>query len=502
MASSDHWHTTAPIYIRIVALSIAFYDYLLTLPAEWRFYRGQRSWRLSPGCILFIAIRSVFISFPPLSRLIPGSIAHRIRLSSPSYTSILVLVTSSIGFFSHSFTDQSCAKYYMIPGVLKGEYLPIPNHSHMAFSMNTRSNIRTQFVSLFSLSPPIAQTMVSQLILGIRTINISRRAPWVTWTIAVAFTLASSAEGVLNLSNRVPLQGPRGNCVAGNAPPRLTAWLFYVFAMVYDIITLCISSIYLIDVSPNTGKIGRLVKIMLADGLVYFVALTGVNVLNLILYRSRDEADQSSGVALGYTLTWIMSQRILIHLRDAAAAHSRTQIVVSRQLPSAHSISHAMRSQFETKDHAPLSTALDLGDWSMASSHPRHSETTTTTTDGKASSSHMHSGDVESQSQSRSRSGRSGATASDSEFELNLQVQVQIEEMVTVEYTPEAHVRESYRTPRVLWRQEREREREGRRVWERVTGQGSQLPDSRKERGAEERDANESHLSDEGAAGT
>lgn len=35
------------------------HSYVLTLPAEWRFYRSQRSWRLSPGCILFIAIRSV-----------------------------------------------------------------------------------------------------------------------------------------------------------------------------------------------------------------------------------------------------------------------------------------------------------------------------------------------------------------------------------------------------------------------------------------------------------
>ncbi|KAM5533571.1 hypothetical protein V8D89_012787 [Ganoderma adspersum] len=414
MASPEHWHASATVYIRIIALSIAFYDYILTLPAEWRFYKGQRSCRLSPGCILFIAIR---------------------------YTSILALVTSAIGFFGHFFTDESCAKYYMIPPVLK-----------------------------------VVQTMVSQLILGIRTINISRRAPWVIWTIAGAFTVASAAEGVLNLSNRVPLKGSRGNCTAGNTPPRLTVWLFYVFAMVYDLLTLCISTCYLMEVSPNAGKIGRLVKIMLADGLVYFVALTGVNILNLILYRSTDELDQTSGVALGYALTWIMSQRILIHLRDAAAAHNCTQIIVSRQLPSAHSISHAMRSQFESKERAPLSTGFDLGGWSMAS-YSRHTETTT---DGKTSSGCMQSGDVESQSQDR----RSGATATtgSSELESDVLVQVQIEETITVEFDPEAFVRESYRTPRVLWGQDAARDR-----------------DSRREQGVE-RDASQSHLSDGGAA--
>ncbi|PIL27677.1 hypothetical protein GSI_10829 [Ganoderma sinense ZZ0214-1] len=476
MASPGHWHGSAMVYIRIIALSIAFYDYILTLPAEWRFYKGQRSWRLSPGCILFIAIR---------------------------YTSILALVTSAIGFFGHFFTDQSCAKYYMIPPVLK-----------------------------------VVQTLVSQMILGIRTINISRRAPWVIWTIAVSFIGASVSEGVLNLSNRVPLKGSCGNCTAGDTPPHLTVWLFYVLAIVYDLLTLCISTLYLLDISPNSGKLGRLVKIMLADGLVYFVALTGVNILNLILYRSTDEEDQTSGVALGYALTWIMSQRILIHLRgtplsprvtsplvspdcysplssetllrspsinchvspdllptphprgrwnrtDAAAAHNRTQIIVSRQLPSAHSISHAMRSQFESKERAPLSTGFDLGGWSMASSYPRYSETT----EGKTSSACVYSGDVESQTQSQSQGQgrRSGAMARDtnSEFESGVLVQVQIEETVTVEFDPQAFMRESYRTPRVMWGHDRERVA----AWGQDVAPTDRLStgDSRREQGAEER---------------
>lgn len=77
-------HTGTTTFIRVISLSIAFYEsvanhllcrttpdpvhsYLLTLPAEWRFYRSQRSWRLSPGCLLFIAIRSVpsLIHTPP-----------------------------------------------------------------------------------------------------------------------------------------------------------------------------------------------------------------------------------------------------------------------------------------------------------------------------------------------------------------------------------------------------------------------------------------------------
>ena len=34
----------------------------------------------------------------------------------------------------------------------------------------------------------------------------------------------------------------------------LTVWLFYVFAMIYDVFTLTVSSIYLIGFGPNNGK--------------------------------------------------------------------------------------------------------------------------------------------------------------------------------------------------------------------------------------------------------
>ena len=141
-----------------------------------------------------------------------------------------------------------------------------------------------------------------------------------------------------------------------------------------------------------------------------------------------------------------------------------------------------MRSQFESKEgRAPLSTGFDLGGWSMAS----YSRYTETTTDGKTSSGRMQLGDVESQSPGR-RSGASETTG-DSELESDVLVQVQIEETVTVEFDPEAFVRESYRTPRVLWGQDAARD------------SGQSTGDSRREQGVE-RDASQSRLSNGGAS--
>ena len=44
------------------------------------------------------------------------------------------------------------------------------------------------------------------------------------------------------------------SCTAGNKPPVLTTWLFYVFSMSYDIITLGISTMYLLGFASNAGK--------------------------------------------------------------------------------------------------------------------------------------------------------------------------------------------------------------------------------------------------------
>ena len=49
----------------------------------------------------------------------------------------------------------------------------------------------------------------------------------------------------------------RSSCTAGNKPPILTVWLYYVSAMFYDLLTLGISTYYLIGFGPNFGKLGR-----------------------------------------------------------------------------------------------------------------------------------------------------------------------------------------------------------------------------------------------------
>ncbi|KAA1473047.1 hypothetical protein DENSPDRAFT_881736 [Dentipellis sp. KUC8613] len=303
--------TTTANNLRIASLSIALYDYVHTLPAEWRYYRNQpKPFRLSTGLVLFVLIR---------------------------YVSIVVLVVSNVGFFSHSFTQASCHRFYMAAPVLK-----------------------------------VIQTMVSQAILGFRAWNISRRSRLVGLGILGGGLVITGLEWFTNLYHRIPVSTNASSLHARetNSDPdnELAVWLFYLLSMVYDLVTLSVSTLYLIKYRPHSSAMSHLIRVMLYDGLWYFVVLTGSNVLNVILYRGNDESLQSSGASLGYAVTWIMSQRILIHIRDATTTASPTREILTQQLQSSHQISGAMRTQRMGKgrfDSAPDDEELDMTELSV-----------------------------------------------------------------------------------------------------------------------------------------
>ncbi|KAH8101925.1 hypothetical protein BXZ70DRAFT_932488 [Cristinia sonorae] len=322
-------------YIRVASIAIGAYDYLVTLPAEWRFYRDQRGWKISPGCILFILIR---------------------------YVSIAAIVVSNVGYFGN-FSKETCSHYYIAAPIFK-----------------------------------ILQMIISQVILGIRAYNISRRSTWVMWSLLVIFILVTAMEAFTNLWKRAPVQNKSHNCTPGNT--RLSVWLFYVLAMSYDLYTLAISSYFLVQFTSSISRMTGLIRLMFYDGLGFFVALTGANIFNLILYRTTNESFQSSGASIGYAVTWIMSQRILIHLRDAAAENRIKNVIVSQKINNGRDISRAMRSQYthnsQHKDR--LNDEYDLKNRSLS-----------------GSGTHDH-------------------TTSNPLTEVDLDIHVQVEQTVTVDY--------------------------------------------------------------------
>ncbi|KAH7100464.1 hypothetical protein BKA62DRAFT_245702 [Auriculariales sp. MPI-PUGE-AT-0066] len=278
LAATLDEHTAS--YLRIASISIAAYDFLITLPAEWRFYSAQRRLtRPSLACILFIAIR---------------------------YISFITIVLSNIGAF-HSFSPQACERFYLVSPTFKA-----------------------------------IQTIICQAILGVRTYAISKRNKMVGWTLLTLFFTCSIAVLVVNLYERVPVNGT-GHCTSGNTDGHRIAWIHYVVSMFFDLITLVLSSHYLLGRDPVTYfSFSKLVRLMIYDGIGYWAILSGINIVNLIFYKTAPTDLQSAGASLGYAITWIMSQRILVNLHELSDASSRLRTPRAGVAPETSGSGHEM----------------------------------------------------------------------------------------------------------------------------------------------------------------
>ncbi|KAG1782970.1 hypothetical protein EV702DRAFT_235026 [Suillus placidus] len=284
---------TSEKYLRIASISIATYDYILTLPAEWRFYRSQSSiFHISLACALFVLIR---------------------------YVSIMAMVASNYGYFSTTYTQQTCQRYYLVAPILKA-----------------------------------MQTMISQVVLGVRTFNITRRDRQIGIILSLLYFLSTSAEWFADLFHGTP-SVVNGNCTSANAGKVLSTWFYYLAVILYDVVIVTVSTMHLLRYNPLSGRLERLIRILIYDGIGYFIVLTASNALNLAFYHTTNLQTQSAGASVGYAVTWIMTQRILINVRAPDAQRLENVIVARPTLSAQKRVVSGLRSQFDPKSHSKSS---------------------------------------------------------------------------------------------------------------------------------------------------
>ncbi|PAV18238.1 hypothetical protein PNOK_0672400 [Pyrrhoderma noxium] len=233
-------------YLRVSSLAIALFDFVSTIPGELRLYSRQSSFkRTSPACIFFILVR---------------------------YISVAALVTSNVGFFAEGFTLVACRHFYLIAPVLK-----------------------------------LMATLVSQVIIGVRTYAIARKSRWVVWALGILFVITLVPEIMGNVVRRVVVQ-KHGRLV----------FRFLCTAMIFDAVAMGIASYYLILSSRGMKypMVTDLSRMMLQEGIVYFLALTAFNILNLVLFRGDNFEMQSAATTLGQAVTMIFSQKLILSLSD------------------------------------------------------------------------------------------------------------------------------------------------------------------------------------------
>ncbi|KAH9067747.1 hypothetical protein EDB87DRAFT_29492 [Lactarius vividus] len=215
---------------RIAAVAISAYEYILTLPAEYRIYRAfyRNNYRLSTNLVLFVLIR---------------------------YVSILVLVLGAIGYWS-TFSPDSCRRFYLLP-----------------------------------VAARVIQSMVSQAILGLRTYCIARKNSTVGIVLLSGYIIAAVFQWVASIYHRVDVIVGVSLWSCGHP-----ANSFFLCLVVLP----CRNAACSDTISPNwiPPSTSRLVKMMIYDGLGYFVALTVVNTVNAILYRSSNFRVQTAACAI------------------------------------------------------------------------------------------------------------------------------------------------------------------------------------------------------------
>ena len=137
----------------------------------------------------------------------------------------------------------------------------------------------------------------AQLTIGRRTINISHRKTWVKWVVIGSFIIATILEWFTDVYQRIRecerIYTPnptlsncycaglavlgatvsyfvaytfiklillQGNCTPGNNAAHLSVWLYYAISMFYDIITLTISTIFLMKADTKNLRLSLLLK--------------------------------------------------------------------------------------------------------------------------------------------------------------------------------------------------------------------------------------------------
>ncbi|KAG8936250.1 hypothetical protein FRC02_003542 [Tulasnella sp. 418] len=239
--------------LRIATFSIAAFDYLQTLPGEYRLYRKQwKNGRISIVCGLFVVVR---------------------------YMSILCLFMNGVGFYVHTFNEASCKKFYLVPLMTK-----------------------------------LVAGLASNGIIFSRTYAISHNKKTLI-SLSVLCVLLLPLQILGNAYKRVPVVGTgvdAGNCQAKTPSGDFRSAPYYYLAnVIFDAVACSIATVSLLRRSSVNGNLGFFGKKVLKHGLLYAFASTLTNFLvTLALFDV--QYLRNIGAFLSVAVTMILAQHLVL----------------------------------------------------------------------------------------------------------------------------------------------------------------------------------------------
>ncbi|KAF8074649.1 hypothetical protein FPV67DRAFT_590845 [Lyophyllum atratum] len=246
-------------YLKIAGASIFAFDYFQTLPAEIRFYRKQKSFlQISIACWLLVSVR---------------------------YLGMVAILLSLVGGFSTNFTRKTCDNYFLAVPILK-----------------------------------VLAAVASQGVFIFRTYAICNRSKTVLYFLLIFGGLLSAAEIIAPVVvPRNAKLGATGNCIS-DLSKGTTSWIQYMCQVLFDVVILGLTSDRLfrgVDMKFVTRS--EFTKIFWESQIMYFIAVTIMNVLNLIFFIKFSHSSESTMFAtLGMAVTAIFSSRVILDLHEVS----------------------------------------------------------------------------------------------------------------------------------------------------------------------------------------
>ncbi|KAJ7140934.1 hypothetical protein C8R44DRAFT_762118 [Mycena epipterygia] len=244
----------AQIYIACTT-SILIWDWLSCLPQEWRsIWKSKAGW--SPIKILYCVVR---------------------------YYTLLVLVVTDAWFFAN-WSEASCARYVRIlPGIAVLIDLSIEMvlalRIYALYGCDRRIGI---FLIVFIAA--FLGVMVSVPLLGFDYTKLP------TW------------PGPCIVTGKPSIAGPK-YIIA-----------FYAAPMTFDIVMTAMTVYRVVDQNRHGGS-SSLMNRIVRDGLLYFFAITSLNLLNVIFFVQSDEFIQAINAPMSIQISSVLCCRLILNLK-------------------------------------------------------------------------------------------------------------------------------------------------------------------------------------------
>ncbi|KAH0582494.1 hypothetical protein H2248_010437 [Termitomyces sp. 'cryptogamus'] len=243
--------TEAANYMKIASASIYAFDYIQTVPAEYRLYRKQKGiFRLSFPCWLLIFVR---------------------------YLGMVAIILSLVGGFSKNFTKNSCHQFYLA-------------------------------VPMFKVLAAVA----SHGVFIFRTYAICGRNRTILYFLLVFGGLLSVVEIISPVVvPRNAKLGGTGNCIS-DLSKGSTSWVQYLCQVIFDVVILGLTIDRLFrGTQLKLSNRSEITKKFWESQVIYFFAVTAVNIANLVFFIKFNKSSESTMLAtLGMAITAIFSSHV------------------------------------------------------------------------------------------------------------------------------------------------------------------------------------------------